>query len=255
MRNTSSSLRNSEKLFSRKFGQVFLRNPGIARFEAESLELSPGSTVIEIGPGKGILTAALLEQGYRVIAVESDHRWVAELMSLFSGEIEAGMLEIRKSDFLAFPPGETDGLAGNIPYSISSDIIFRLPLFHFKSAVLMVQEEFAYRLVAKPGTPQYSRLTVNAQLKFHISILRKVSRRSFYPMPRVDSAVIRIIPREIPVKTSPNFDSILSKFFSNRRKKIGTTFPNAPDEFRNKRVEEIGPDDLIPLINQLDPDA
>ncbi|MEM3675457.1 MAG: 16S rRNA (adenine(1518)-N(6)/adenine(1519)-N(6))-dimethyltransferase RsmA [Thermoplasmataceae archaeon] len=255
MRNTNSSWQSSGRLYTRKYGQVFLRNPEIARHEAESLGLPPGSRILEIGPGRGILTRALLNNGYVVIGVESDHRWVSELQSSFQDEIAAGSLSIHRGNFLEFPPGGFDGIAGNIPYMISSKIIFRLRDFRFKAAVLMVQEEFAKRLTAKYGTKDYSRLTVNSNLFFDISVVRKVSKGSFYPVPGVDSAVVRIVPKETSIAIPDNFDTILSKLFSNRRKKIGTVFPGAPEAFRDMRVGDLPPLEILNLASQLGPVA
>lgn len=238
------------RLYSRKYGQVLLRNPKVAKFEVSALGMGGGSRILEIGPGPGILTALLLEKGYIVTSVEADHRFAEELAVRFSGQVESGQLSIIKENFLKFQEGEYDGIIGNVPYQISSEIVFRLGLFSFTRAVLMFQKEFCDRLVASHGSENYSRLSVNAQLRFRMRIIAKVSRRSFSPVPGVDSAVVELTPlglhREEDIMRA---DEIFRKLFANRRKKISSTLKWVDEEIGEKRVEEIPPEKLLELAS------
>lgn len=234
--------------YPKKYGQVFLRDRNIAVLEARSLNLGPGSTVLEIGPGDGILTEALLQTGYSVTAVESDHRFAEILLSRFSDYVSREMLTVVKGDFLRYGPGNFDGIAGNIPYHISSQIIFHLDAFRFRTAVLMVQMEFGKRLIAVPGTKDYSRLGVNAQIRYNIHAIRKVSRRSFSPIPEVDSLVISLIPKpDVSLDKVMRADQIFRILFSQRRKKIGTLFPTCPEKYMEKRCGDLSPAELYEL--------
>lgn len=238
----------SRGLYTKKYGQVLLRNQKVANFEVESLKLPPGSRILEIGPGRGVLTAFLLEKGYKVHAIEPDHRFAEELLGTFSEFVESGYLTVKKANFLDISGEEYDGIIGNVPYHISSQILFHLGNFRFRRAVLMLQREFCNRLVASTGTEEYSRLTVNAQLRFRIRIIAKVSRNSFSPVPDVDSSVIEIIPREDYEESKiRKADEIFRVLFSNRRKKLSSSLRKIPVEFADKRVNELSPEKLMEI--------
>ncbi len=233
-------------LYSRKYGQVLLKNRKVASFEASSLNLPEGSSVLEIGPGPGIITEYLLEAGFTVTAVEADHRFAEDLAYTFSSYVDEGKLTIVKEDFLKFEPGTFDGVVGNVPYQISSEIIFRLSLFSFSKAVLMFQREFCKRLVAKPNSKDYSRLSVNAQLRYRIKIIANVSRNSFHPVPEVDSSVVELIPRnEFEEAQIIAADDVFKRLFSSRRKKIATVLKGIESEYGEKRVGELSPEELL----------
>ena len=235
-------------LYTKKYGQVLLRNPKVANFEVEALKLPAGSSILEIGPGRGALTALLLEKGYRVDAIEPDHRFAEELMGTFGAQAESGSLRVTKASFLDIPGQEYDGIIGNVPYHISSQVIFHIGKFTFKRAILMLQREFCNRLVAQSGTEDYSRLSVNAQLRFRVKIIAKVSRNSFNPVPDVDSAVIEIIPRnQFPEAEIQKADEVFRLLFSNRRKKLSTSLKGLSEEIGNKRVNELSPENLLEL--------
>lgn len=236
------------RLYSRKYGQVILKNRKAAAFEVNSLGLEPGSSVLEIGPGPGTITGLLLESGLKVTAIEADHRFAEELEVLFSDQINIGQFSVVKDDFLKTEPGSYDGIIGNVPYQISSEIVFRLSLFNFKKAVLMFQKEFCERLVAKPGEKEYSRLTVNSQLRYRIRIISRVSRNSFLPVPNVDSAVVELVPRnEFEEILIIKADEIFRKLFSSRRKKISTILKGIGPEYGEKRVGELSPEILLKM--------
>ncbi len=236
------------ELYTKKYGQVLLRNPKVARFEVEALKLPPGSRIMEIGPGPGTLTAILLEKGYNVEAIEPDHRFYEELLGKFNQSVESGALRLAKGSFLDLRGNQFDGIIGNVPYHISSEILFHLGNFQFKRAILMLQREFCNRLVSPVGSKDYSRLSVNAQLRFRIKVIAKVSRNSFSPVPEVDSSVIEIMPRgeylEVDIRKA---DLVLRKLFSNRRKKLSSSLSGLPEDLCNKRVNELSPEKLMEI--------
>lgn len=234
------------KLFPKRFGQVLLKNHKIAEFEVEALKLSPGMSVLEIGPGEGFLTDHLLTKGIRLTCVEPDGKFVEFLESRFSSNVESGDLKILKENFLDLKAEAYDRIIGNIPYHISSKVVFRLWDFEFTSCVLMVQKDFAERMAAKPGTGQYSRLSVNCAFRYDVQLLRTVGKDNFNPVPKVDSAVVQISKKKESYEIkAEELDEVLVKLFSNRRKKIGSVIKNCPESLKDKRPEELSLEDFI----------
>ena len=176
----------------KSLGQCFLEDKNILALEAKLAE-PQGKTVLEIGPGDGRLTEAVLAlKPRRMIAVEKDSRFASLLKEKF-----AGRAEIVEGDFLKAEPPACDIVIGNIPYYISSDIVFTIAPLKFERAVLMVQKEFAQKMVAKAGEKNYGRLSVTAQLAFEVKLERIVPRHLFRPVPKVDSAIIILTPTGI----------------------------------------------------------
>lgn len=240
------------KALSKKFGQVFLHDRNIARLEVNALEVRPGIDVLEIGPGPGILTEMLLERGANVTAIEPDHVQYENLAVRFGECIETGQLKLIKEDFLEIEPAPYARIIGNIPYHISSPILFKLFEYDFENAVIMVQKEFAERLIAKEGTKQYSRLTVNAKVRFEVELVRTVPRSCFVPVPKVDSAIVRLEKKEFPGKFPIEFlDEILIKLFSMRRKKVKNILPGAPEAYSGRRPEDLKIEEIIEICQYL----
>ncbi len=230
----------------RKYGQVFLKDRNMAMFEATLFDINDYTSILEIGPGEGSLTGFLLQSGARVTAVESDHRFVQYLEEKFSEDISSGKLNLIKGDFLKIGGMSVDAIFGNIPYSISSPILFSLNRFTFSKCILMVQAEFARRMVAAKGTGDYSRLSVSTQLRYRARIERKVPRNCFSPIPEVDSAIITLTPlnqhKESELKA---VEDVIKELFSHRRKKIGSIYKDSPEEFHEKRVEDLSPEEIF----------
>ncbi|MEW6721662.1 MAG: 16S rRNA (adenine(1518)-N(6)/adenine(1519)-N(6))-dimethyltransferase RsmA [Candidatus Micrarchaeota archaeon] len=175
----------------KSLGQCFLEDKNILAIEAK-LAGCEGKTVLEIGAGDGRLTQAILSQKpKKIFAVEKDARFASLLREKFAGR---GDVEVIEADFLSLEPLDADVIMGNIPYYISSDIVFRLPAYRFARAVLMVQKEFAQKMAAAPGEKNYGRLSVTSQLSFGIRLERVVLRHLFRPVPEVDSAIIVLTP-------------------------------------------------------------
>jgi 16S rRNA (adenine1518-N6/adenine1519-N6)-dimethyltransferase len=199
----------------KSLGQCFLEDRNILALEAR-LANPEHKTVLEIGPGDGRLTDAILAlRPLKVIAVEKDARFAEALRRKYSG---AGAVEIIEADFLEFEPPAFDIAIGNIPYYISSDIVFRLAGMKFERAVLMVQKEFAQKMAAKPGDRNYGRLSVTSQLAFDIKYERTVLRHLFRPMPEVDSAIIVLRPTGL--RLSQQQENIIRWLFQHKNKTV-----------------------------------
>ncbi|KAF4522195.1 hypothetical protein B566_EDAN007344 [Ephemera danica] len=164
-------------MFNKDLGQHILKNPLVIQSMVEKAALRPTDVVLEIGPGTGNMTVKLLEKAKRVIACEIDTRLVAELQKRVQCSPLQSKLEIKVGDVLRTELPFFDLCVANIPYQISSPLIFKLLLHRpfFRCAVLMVQREFAQRLVAKPGDKLYCRLSINTQLLARVDMIMKVS--------------------------------------------------------------------------------
>jgi 16S rRNA (adenine1518-N6/adenine1519-N6)-dimethyltransferase len=208
-----------------KLGQHFLRDPGTARAIVAALADTP-PRVLEIGPGRGDLTRALLERFARVRALELDERLVSALPGRLGN---AANLEVRHGDGLTFDLAELANggpwqVAANLPYSVGTPILRRLLPRHdlFTVLVVMVQREVARRLVAPPGGAERGLLTLEAEAHARAELLFTVPPRFFSPPPRVTSAVVRLAlhPPLAPPAVIERALSLASAAFTHRRKKL-----------------------------------
>ncbi|WP_393971483.1 16S rRNA (adenine(1518)-N(6)/adenine(1519)-N(6))-dimethyltransferase RsmA [Oxyplasma meridianum] len=239
----------SINLYPKKYGQVLLKDKNIALKEVILLGDIMGRSVLEIGPGPGTLTEILLQKGSIVNAIEPDHQFYEILKLKFDTQLNGGSLKIEKNDFLELSGGTYDFIIGNIPYHISSPILFHLEKFHFMRSILMVQLEFAKRMVAQPGTDEYSRLSISTALRYKVKLEKVVKRGSFYPVPEVDSAIVSIEPNPVKWEYPPNLtNQILTEIFSQRRKKLKNIIKNLPEELMNKRADILTIEDLKKIM-------
>lgn len=215
-------------IFPKKgLSQNFLIDGNIIRKIVASSEVQTGDVVLEIGPGPGSLTQALLEVGAQVIAVEKDHVLAQALERLQTNE---NQLSIFCHDILTFPlqehfkSGQKAKVIANLPYHLTTPILTQLaPLKTlFSSLTVMVQEEVARRLTAQPGTSDYSSLTVFVRFYTEPSYAFTVSHHCFYPAPRVNSAVVVLRLREPPLdpETAQGFFRLTRTAFEHRRKML-----------------------------------
>lgn len=220
----------------KRLGQHFLNSLGILQKEAGVADVQ-GKTVLEIGAGDGCLTRALLDAGAaRIIAVEKDPAYAGLLRKKFAGN---AIVEIREGDFLEMPFLSVDRVVGNIPYSISSAILFRLPLLKWERAVLVVQKEFAEKMMAKPNDSNYGRLSVTAQLAFDIEYVQTVPRRFFSPPPRVDSAMISLRSRPPASRLQPQAQEIIRFLFQHKNQSVRKALKHSR-KFTPLRLETLG---------------
>ena len=182
---------------------------------------------MEVGPGTGNLTASLLERGKKIIAVEVDARMVAEVTKRVQTLGYSHKFEMIAGDAIKVEFPFFDLCIANTPYQISSPLVFKL-LQHrpiFRAAILMFQREFAMRLVAKPGSDLYCRLSVNVQLLARVDHLIKVSRNSFKPPPKVESSVVRIEPKYPPPAINfTEWDGLVRLCFMRKNKTLSAIF-------------------------------
>ncbi|CAH1183095.1 unnamed protein product [Phaedon cochleariae] len=214
-------------MFNKDFGQHILKNPMIITAMLDKAGLRPTDVALEIGPGTGNLTMQLLNQVKRVVACEIDTRLVAELQKRVQGTPAQQKLQILVGDALKTDLPFFDICIANIPYQISSPLVFKLLLHRpfFRCAVLMFQLEFAQRLIAKPGDKLYCRLSVNTQLLARVDMLMKVGKNNFRPPPKVESAVVRIEPRNPPPPINyTEWDGLTRILFTRKNKTLGSTF-------------------------------
>lgn len=255
---------------ARRLGQHFLSRKSIldriARAACQGLEGDLAPLAIEIGPGKGALTAPLLELASKVVAIEVDPYLVHYLRQKFAAALEAGRLEliegdVLKTDLRAFGPAV---IAGNLPYYITSPILEKVFTLgeYWQRAVFLVQAEVAARLAASPGCRDYGYLTVQTQLGSRPEILFEVPRTAFRPPPKVDSAVIRLEPQdgltELQLRDKAAFLHFAAACFRQKRKTLrnnlapiyGRERMDAMEEGR-LRAEQLSVAELAALYRKL----
>ena len=212
----------------KSLGQNFLVDDGVAGRIIDAADVGPTDTVVEIGPGHGVLTRGLAGRAGRVIAIELDPMLYDKLKSEFSG---VPNLELVLGDALKYPYEGLDKgvkVVANLPYYISTPIITRLIAARGKInlMVLMLQKEVAARITAPPGGKDYGYLSVMVQLYTEPKVLFDVSRHAFKPEPKVDSAILKLQMRTEPAVAVADyalFEKIVSAAFSQRRKTLRNT--------------------------------
>ncbi|XP_030370818.1 probable dimethyladenosine transferase [Scaptodrosophila lebanonensis] len=214
-------------VFNKDFGQHILKNPLIITAMLEKSALRPTDIVLEIGPGTGNMTVRILERAKKVIACEIDTRLAAELQKRVQATSMQPKLQVLIGDFLKAELPFFDLCIANVPYQISSPLIFKLLLHRpiFRCAVLMFQREFAQRLVAKPGDKLYCRLSINTQLLARVDMLMKVGKNNFRPPPKVESSVVRLEPKNPPPPVNfTEWDGLTRIAFLRKNKTLAATF-------------------------------
>ncbi|CEH13913.1 rrna adenine dimethylase [Ceraceosorus bombacis] len=211
-----------------RFGQHILKNPGVAQAIVDKANLKSTDLVLEVGPGTGNLTVRILDVCKKCTVVEMDPRMAAELTKRVQGRPVQRKLEITLGDFCKIPSlPYFDVCISNTPYQISSPLVFKL-LSHrplFRCAILMFQREFALRLLARPGSSLWCRLSANVQLYAKVDHIMKVSKGSFRPPPQVESSVVRIVPINPPPEIRfEEFDGLNRIVFSRRHKIVRSSF-------------------------------
>jgi 16S rRNA (adenine1518-N6/adenine1519-N6)-dimethyltransferase len=207
----------------RRLGQHFLTDPRLLGRIADGLAPTRDDTVLEVGPGLGGLTAALLERAGRVVAIEKDRELVPELRARFPAAtiVEGDALEL---DWRTLVGGFRFLVAGNIPYNITSPLIDKaLEPPRPERIVYLVQLEVAERVTALPGTPEYGALSVGVQAVTQAERLFTIPAGAFQPRPKVDSAVVRLVPLERPLvgdEEVPSFRRLVVGLFGFRRKQV-----------------------------------
>ncbi|KAJ7257864.1 S-adenosyl-L-methionine-dependent methyltransferase [Mycena haematopus] len=226
-KSSASSAGRNPIFKTEQFGQHILKNPLVAQGIVDKANLRPTDHVLEVGPGTGNLTMRILEKAKHVTAVEFDPRMAAELTKRVQGKPEQRKLEIIIGDFVKAELPYFDVCISNTPYQISSPLIFRL-LSHRplpRVCILMFQREFALRLVARPATELWSRLSANVQLYAKVDHVMNVGKNNFRPAPMVESSVVRVVPKDPPPPVKfEEFDGLGRILFSRRNKTVHGNF-------------------------------
>jgi 16S rRNA (adenine1518-N6/adenine1519-N6)-dimethyltransferase len=225
----------------KRFGQHFLHDPRVLACIVEALRLSHDDCVVEIGPGEGALTYRLLEKVGEVNVVEIDR----DLAAAFSdARIKVHPADALQFDFARFPRGMR--IVGNLPYNISTPLLFHLAGFadRVRDMHFMLQLEVVERMVAAPSTAQYGRLSVALQARFRMAKLFNVSKGAFRPPPKVESAVVRLVPAAEPLEVDAD---LLRKAFSARRKQLRNALDLGPEAYERLGIDpRLRPENLSP---------
>lgn len=242
--------------------QHFLIDSRVIERIVNYADIHETETILEIGAGFGNLTQKLAAKAAKIVAIESDPHLVEALDGLELPNVTIVHGDALKVDFPKF-----DKVVSNLPYSISSEVTFKLFKHPFKLGILMYQYEFAQRMVATPGTKDYSRLSVGVQYFADVEVLEIVPRTAFRPRPEVRSAIVKIVPRppSLDVVDKNFFFDFIAAVFTQRRKQMKNAIINAahmlnvkdvkkalnllPKELMYKRPEQLSPEELADLSN------
>ena len=247
----------------KRFGQNFLIDQGIIGAIVSAINPAPTDTVVEIGPGLGAITVPLLERVERLHVVEIDRDLIARLKKQHAPE----RLSIHEGDALAFDfasIGNGLRLVGNLPYNISTPLLFHLASYgpQVRDMHFMLQKEVVERMVAEPGCADYGRLSVMLQYSFWLEWLIDVPPESFDPPPKVDSAVVRLIPKppeQLKARDPERLSALVQAAFAQRRKMLRNNLKGILDDAGfaaltiapTLRPEDLPVDDYVRVANYL----
>ncbi|WP_274424193.1 16S rRNA (adenine(1518)-N(6)/adenine(1519)-N(6))-dimethyltransferase RsmA [Chelativorans sp. YIM 93263] len=257
-------------LFAKKaLGQNFLLDLNLTRRVARTAGRLEGFTVIEVGPGPGGLTRALLSEGAaRVIAIERDERCIAaleEIAAHYPGQLEIVAADALATDFTALVGNAPTKIVSNLPYNIGTELLIRWLTSkqwppYYRSLTLMFQREVAERIVAPPGSSHYGRLGVLAGWRMEASIAFDVPPRAFTPQPKITSSVVHLIPREQPLETKvEKLARVTEAAFGQRRKMLrqslkalgGGELLEATEIDGTRRAETLSVEEFVRLANAI----
>ena len=208
----------------KRFGQHFLTDRHYVERIVRAIAPASADAMVEIGPGSGILTQELVPALDHLHLVEIDRDLAAALRARFPGaKVTVHEADALDFDFDALPVPLR--VVGNLPYNVSTPILFRMAALgeRLRDCVFMLQKEVVERMVAAPGTPEYGRLSVMLQYRFAMALMLRVPPGAFTPPPKVDSAVVRMVPLggDRPrARDEDRFESIVAAAFSQRRKML-----------------------------------
>ena len=238
----------------KRFAQHFLNSKELAEKIVLAINPEPHHKILEIGPGKGILTDFIIKHfpKNKIILVELEN----EAYNLIKTKYEVYNIEILHQSILkySFNDDTQYSVIGNLPYNISSQILIWTLKNHknIREAVFMFQKEVANRIVAKPNTKEYSSLSVLVQTFYNPKIIFNVAPGSFSPPPKVRSAVVKLERKaEIPKIDFTEFEKIVRRAFGKRRKILKNNIPEIPEEYKDKRAEQLTLEDYLKIYNKI----
>ncbi|MDP7282117.1 MAG: 16S rRNA (adenine(1518)-N(6)/adenine(1519)-N(6))-dimethyltransferase RsmA [Candidatus Undinarchaeales archaeon] len=234
--------------------QHFLYDKSILQREVEYAGVTELDNILEIGPGIGTLTEKILEKSENVTVIELDSRFRKILEKLNIQIVIANALKVDwEKLFVEYETPKFNKIISNVPYSISSPLIFKILKYGPELAVLCLQKEFAQRMVAQAGTSDYSRLSVNCAVRADVELLEEIPKEEYYPIPRVDSAIVRITPkkrgagapgRRGGVVLPEKFDSVVRAAFQHKRQKLKKAIMHSWKELGTKEEAQAFVDTL-----------
>lgn len=228
---------------SKKLGQNFLLDPNIPKKIVQAAHLTPKQTAVEVGPGPGALTRHLLESAaHRIILLEKDPQFISYLQTLAASH---GNVQIENKDALQFPwqTLEDFTIVANLPYNIGTELLIQwLSLPHIPTMVIMLQKEVVDRLLAKPRTKAYGRLSILCQWLCQIEKVCDVAPSCFWPAPKVVSTVVKLIPYPKPLYSAPRktLEMLTNTVFQQRRKMLRNTLAPLLGESLESTLLSIG---------------
>ena len=239
----------------KRFGQHFLHDPGVVRRIVEAIAPAAEDFIVEIGPGQGVLTLPLAERVKRLEVIEIDR----DLAAALPGErIKVHVADALEFDFSVFPKGVR--IVGNLPYNISTPLLFHLSRYadRVRDLHFMLQLEVVERMVAKHSTAEYGRLSVMLQTRFKMQKLFRVGSGAFRPPPKVDSAVVRMVPLATPLVCDEKvFEQVVREAFSARRKTLRNALPLEAEDYAELgidaglRPENLSPQDYVRITQRI----
>jgi len=245
----------------KRFGQHFLADEAVVGAIVDAIDPKPGQALVEIGPGLGAMTNPLVERCERLTVIELDRDLAARLRK--RSELNVIESDVLKADFaaIATQAGQKLRVVGNLPYNISTPILFHL-LEHVDHVVdqhFMLQKEVVDRMAASPGGKDYGRLSVMLQWRYDIESVLDVPPEAFDPPPRVDSAVVRMQPLPLAVGVNAKLlGELVTVAFSQRRKLLRNTLGRwlnerafAGEFDTQRRAEEVPVSDYLALVRAL----
>jgi len=244
----------------KRFGQNFLRDKNWIKKIITSLVIHSNDHVVEIGPGLGALTKELLPLAAKLEVIEIDRDLITHLQNL--GKIHVYHQDVLQFNFATLFNANKLRIVGNLPYNISTPMLFHLLRFNslIQDLHFMLQREVAERIVAKSGTKTYGRLSIMIQYYYEPEILFTIGPEAFYPKPKVTSSFIRLLPktRTLVAKDTAKFAQLVNLAFSKRRKMIkNSLFPMITPEILQSlnlsltiRPEDLTVDDFVRISNQ-----
>ncbi|WP_457742690.1 16S rRNA (adenine(1518)-N(6)/adenine(1519)-N(6))-dimethyltransferase RsmA [Thermococcus sp.] len=245
----------------RNLGQNFLIVHDIIERNVERAEITEKDTVLEIGPGLGVLTDELSKKAEKVYAIEKDKR----IIEILKREYSWPNVKLIEGDAIRVEWPKFNKMVSNLPYQISSPVTFKLLRHEFERAVLIYQLEFAQRMVAKPGDRNYSRLSLMVQSKANAELVERIGKGAFWPRPKVDSAVIVIEPK--PKEERIELDeNLVRALFQHRKSTVTSALKKSAHmlgidkerlkrlkyilnsvPYPNKRVFQLHPDEVLEI--------
>ena len=253
----------------KRYGQHFLHERGVIERIVAAIAPRPGDRIVEIGPGEGALTLPLLRAAGRLTAIELDGELIAPLRVRAAGVGELDVIheDVLKVDLTSLADGGKLRLAGNLPYYVSSPILFHC-LAHsgaIEDMHFMLQKEVVDRMAAAPGNKVYGRLSVMLQLACGVEPLFRVAPGAFRPPPKVESAVVRLTPLPPGSRRDPALaraiDAVVRAAFNQRRKTLANALRGLLDADAIRaagidpraRAENVAPDGFVALARHADP--